>query len=161
MRPGLSLVSWARRLTNGHDWGKPDWRSRCLSRSNKEVGECAKARRCRARDCPEAVTSESEASGPADVVNPVRPSLVSRPLPTVPPRMAWRCSGLTNVELIENMSRNGLINSARVRNVCRVHRPVDRLISISKPGLPLQAMKQVERANYVLDKRDAYVDAPQ
>ncbi|KAF9788314.1 protein-L-isoaspartate O-methyltransferase [Thelephora terrestris] len=53
--------------------------------------------------------------------------------------MAWRCSGLTNVELIENMSKNGLIKSARVRN----------------------AMKKVDRANYVLDKREAYEDAPQ
>jgi len=53
--------------------------------------------------------------------------------------MAWRCSGSTNVELIENMARKGLINSARVIN----------------------AMKKVDRANYVLDKRDAYEDAPQ
>jgi len=53
--------------------------------------------------------------------------------------MAWRCSGSTNVELIENMASNGLINSARVRD----------------------AMRKVDRANYVLDKRDAYEDAPQ
>jgi len=37
------------------------------------------------------------------------------------------------------MARNGLINSAIVRN----------------------AMKRVDRANYVVDKRDAYEDAPQ
>lgn len=46
--------------------------------------------------------------------------------------MAWRCSGSTNIELIENMARNGLINSARVRNV-RVL--LITSFSISKPAL--------------------------
>jgi len=53
--------------------------------------------------------------------------------------MAWRCSGATNVELIQNMQSAGLIKSSRVA----------------------EALKKVDRANYVVDKRDAYRDAPQ
>lgn len=85
--------------------------------------------------------------------------LVSRLPSAFSPIMAWRCSASTNVELIENMARRGLINSARVRNVREIHRSADRLISVSEPTP--QAMKQVDRANYVIDKRDAYDDAPQ
>lgn len=72
--------------------------------------------------------------------------------------MAWRCSGSTNVELIENMARNGLINSARVRDVRSIYRSADRCLT---PRPHVQAMRKVDRANYVLDKRDAYEDAPQ
>ena len=61
--------------------------------------------------------------------------LVSRTSSTFPPIMAWRCSGLTNIELIENMSRNGLINSARVKNVGKIYPTVDHPISISEPSL--------------------------
>ena len=43
--------------------------------------------------------------------------------------MAWRCSGSTNIELIDNMARKGLINSDRVRNVRRIYPPADPLIS--------------------------------
>lgn len=85
--------------------------------------------------------------------------LVPRLSSAFSPIMAWRCSASTNVELIENMARRGLINSARVRNVREIHRSADRLISVSEPAP--QAMKQVDRANYVIDKRDAYDDAPQ
>jgi len=53
--------------------------------------------------------------------------------------MAWRCSGTTNVELIENMYRNKLIKSDLVKD----------------------AMMKVDRANYVRNKLDAYEDAPQ
>lgn len=53
--------------------------------------------------------------------------------------MAWRCSGRTNQDLIDNMVRSGLINSDRVAN----------------------AMKKVDRGNYVLNKSDAYLDSPQ
>jgi len=53
--------------------------------------------------------------------------------------MAWRCSGTTNFELIENMCRNKLIKSDLVKD----------------------AMVNVDRANYVRDKADAYEDAPQ
>jgi len=75
--------------------------------------------------------------------------------------MAWRCTGSTNIELVENMVRNGLISSPPVIKVRLIYRSVDRLISVSKPALSSQAMKQVDRANYVVDKRDAYEDAPQ
>jgi len=53
--------------------------------------------------------------------------------------MAWRCHGTTNVELIENMQQAGLIKAKRVAD----------------------ALKRVDRANYVIDKRDAYFDRPQ
>ncbi|EPQ52326.1 protein-L-isoaspartate D-aspartate O-methyltransferase [Gloeophyllum trabeum ATCC 11539] len=53
--------------------------------------------------------------------------------------MAWRSSGSTNAELISNMLRNGVFNSERVA----------------------AAMTKVDRANYVLDKGDAYMDSPQ
>ncbi|KDQ58406.1 hypothetical protein JAAARDRAFT_34195 [Jaapia argillacea MUCL 33604] len=53
--------------------------------------------------------------------------------------MAWRCSGSTNAELIANMSRNAIFTSSRVAT----------------------AMNNVDRAHYVLDKRDAYTDSPQ
>ncbi|KAL1662757.1 protein-L-isoaspartate O-methyltransferase [Schizophyllum commune] len=53
--------------------------------------------------------------------------------------MAWRSHGKTNVELISNMARNGIIEADRVIN----------------------AMKRVDRANYVLDKSKAYEDRPQ
>jgi len=53
--------------------------------------------------------------------------------------MAWYSSGSTSAELISNMAKNGLISSSRVIN----------------------AMKAVDRGNYVLNKRDAYEDSPQ
>ena len=53
--------------------------------------------------------------------------------------MAWRCSGNTNAELISNMQNANLIESDTVA----------------------EAFKRVDRKNYVLDKRDAYIDSPQ
>ncbi|KAI9465732.1 protein-L-isoaspartate O-methyltransferase [Lactarius psammicola] len=53
--------------------------------------------------------------------------------------MAWRCTGNTNVDLVTNLMHHGLINSETVA----------------------AAMKSVDRANYVLDKRNAYEDSPQ
>ncbi|KAI0074098.1 protein-L-isoaspartate O-methyltransferase [Panus rudis PR-1116 ss-1] len=55
--------------------------------------------------------------------------------------MAWRCTGATSAELISNMTRHGLIQSERV----------------------VEAMKKVDRANYVPDqlKQYAYEDSPQ
>ncbi|KAH8103032.1 protein-L-isoaspartate O-methyltransferase [Cristinia sonorae] len=53
--------------------------------------------------------------------------------------MAWTCSGSTSAELIANMAKSGLIHSDRVA----------------------AAMKQVDRANYVLNKHHAYEDSPQ
>ncbi|PWY99538.1 putative l-isoaspartyl protein carboxyl methyltransferase [Testicularia cyperi] len=53
--------------------------------------------------------------------------------------MAWRSSGASNAELIGNMRRSSLITSTRV----------------------FEAMSGVDRAKYVLDKSNAYQDAPQ
>ncbi|ORX39863.1 protein-L-isoaspartate O-methyltransferase [Kockovaella imperatae] len=53
--------------------------------------------------------------------------------------MAWQSGGRTNNELITNMERNGLIHSAQVA----------------------EAMRKVDRANYVFHMRDAYEDSPQ
>jgi len=61
--------------------------------------------------------------------------LVSKLPPTFSSTMAWRCSGSTNVELIENMAKNGLINSPRVRNVRKTCRPADLSISMSEHAL--------------------------
>ncbi|KAJ5046482.1 uncharacterized protein L3040_003725 [Drepanopeziza brunnea f. sp. 'multigermtubi'] len=53
--------------------------------------------------------------------------------------MAWRCSGRTNMELIDNLFKNGLITSPRVRD----------------------AMMNVDRAHYCPDPESAYEDSPQ
>ncbi|TVY26464.1 putative protein-L-isoaspartate O-methyltransferase [Lachnellula hyalina] len=53
--------------------------------------------------------------------------------------MAWRCSGKTNVELIDNLFKNGLITSARIRD----------------------AMMKVDRAHYCPSPSYAYEDSPQ
>jgi len=52
--------------------------------------------------------------------------------------MAWTSHGRNNNDLIDNMNRNGLLKSDRV----------------------IEAMKKVDRANYVRLKSDAYYDAP-
>lgn len=52
--------------------------------------------------------------------------------------MAWRSSGRTNTELITNMSG-----------------------AILKSDIVAAAMQKVDRANYVIDKSDAYLDSPQ
>lgn len=54
-------------------------------------------------------------------------------------RMAWRCSGGTNAELIANMRNASLITSSRV----------------------YEAMLKVNRANYVPSQLSAYQDSPQ
>ncbi|KAL7423914.1 hypothetical protein Q5752_001499 [Cryptotrichosporon argae] len=53
--------------------------------------------------------------------------------------MAWRCSGETNDELIDNLLQNGIIHSHVVAD----------------------AMKQIDRAHYVPDRGAAYGDSPQ
>ncbi|PBP19715.1 protein-L-isoaspartate(D-aspartate) O-methyltransferase [Diplocarpon rosae] len=53
--------------------------------------------------------------------------------------MAWQCSGRTNTELIDNLFKNGLITSSRVRD----------------------AMSNVDRAHYCPDPENAYEDSPQ
>ena len=74
--------------------------------------------------------------------------------------MAWRSTGKTNVQLITNLKRNGIFHSDGVM-------AVSYLSSSFKPGtiethrFASQAMSGVDRAHYVLDKLDAYEDAPQ
>ncbi|RPD81751.1 Pcmt1-prov protein [Lentinus tigrinus ALCF2SS1-7] len=53
--------------------------------------------------------------------------------------MAWRCSGTTNLELVQNMARNDIVTSDRV----------------------LEAMSKVDRACFVREPRMAYEDSPQ
>lgn len=53
--------------------------------------------------------------------------------------MAWRSSGATHRELIENLFRNGLIKDQRVK----------------------EAMLSVDRADFTDQKSDAYEDRPQ
>ncbi|KAE8449979.1 hypothetical protein EG329_007118 [Mollisiaceae sp. DMI_Dod_QoI] len=53
--------------------------------------------------------------------------------------MAWRCSGNTNAELIENLFKAELITSSKVKD----------------------AMMKVDRAHYCPDPRSAYEDSPQ
>lgn len=53
--------------------------------------------------------------------------------------MAWRSSGATHRELIENLARNGLIKDQRIKN----------------------AMLQVDRADFTDHRSDAYEDRPQ
>jgi len=52
--------------------------------------------------------------------------------------MSWRSSGRTNEELVSNMIRNGLLKTQRVAD----------------------AMRKVDRANYVMRGTDAYADQP-
>ncbi|KIP04486.1 hypothetical protein PHLGIDRAFT_129466 [Phlebiopsis gigantea 11061_1 CR5-6] len=53
--------------------------------------------------------------------------------------MAWKCTGSNSAELIANLAKHGIIQSETVAT----------------------AMAKVDRANYVRDKAEAYVDAPQ
>ncbi len=63
----------------------------------------------------------------------------SLPLTAFNKHMAWRSSGSTHEELIENLHRNGLITDERIKN----------------------AMLQVDRADFTDQKSDAYSDRPQ
>jgi hypothetical protein len=63
----------------------------------------------------------------------------SSPLTAFNQHMAWRSSGSTHEELIENLYRNGLITDQRIKN----------------------AMLQVDRADFTDQKSDAYNDRPQ
>ncbi|KAI0090410.1 Pcmt1-prov protein [Irpex rosettiformis] len=53
--------------------------------------------------------------------------------------MAWRCTGATNAELVNNLFKHGIFHSERIA----------------------MAMNKADRANYVLDKAFAYEDSPQ
>ena len=74
---------------------------------------------------------------------------ISRPI-----SMAYRSSGSSNESLINNMRNNGLLSDeiAEVRN--------DKY-TIVQLLTYRQVFKRVDRRNYVLDERDAYIDAPQ
>lgn len=52
--------------------------------------------------------------------------------------MAWRCSGSTNAELVDNLVRGSLLQTPRV----------------------IEAFKRVDRRFYVQDKYEAYQDSP-
>lgn len=54
-------------------------------------------------------------------------------------QMAWRSSGASHIELIENLYKNGLIKDQRIK----------------------QAMLEVDRADFTQQKNDAYEDRPQ
>lgn len=58
---------------------------------------------------------------------------------TLEKEMAWRSSGATHRELIENLFRNGLIKDQRVK----------------------EAMLSVDRGDFTDQKSDAYEDRPQ
>ena len=53
-------------------------------------------------------------------------------------RMSWRCSGSSNVELVDNLVKNGIVKSAKIADV----------------------MKAVDRDNYT-KAGSSYMDAPQ
>ncbi|GJE85154.1 protein-L-isoaspartate O-methyltransferase [Phanerochaete sordida] len=53
--------------------------------------------------------------------------------------MAWRCTGRNSAELINNLTKHGIIQSETVAN----------------------AMSKVDRAHYVVDTINAYEDSPQ
>ncbi|KAJ3736801.1 protein-L-isoaspartate O-methyltransferase [Lentinula guzmanii] len=70
--------------------------------------------------------------------------------------MAWTSTGSSNAELIDNMLRNGILGEV-------VGAVVDGSQSEAEAASErvARAMKKVDRANYVRDKRDAYQDSPQ
>ncbi|KAJ7507367.1 Pcmt1-prov protein [Mycena galericulata] len=59
--------------------------------------------------------------------------------------MAWRCSGKTNRELIENIMKAQILKSNDTSHLERISR----------------AMEAVDRAHFVPDKSAAYMDSPQ
>ncbi|KAH7878601.1 protein-L-isoaspartate O-methyltransferase [Lentinula edodes] len=70
--------------------------------------------------------------------------------------MAWTSSGSSNAELIDNMLRNGILGKV-VGDVVDGNKSEAECAS----DRIARAMKKVDRANYVRDKRDAYEDSPQ
>ena len=55
------------------------------------------------------------------------------------PKMAWRCSGSTMSQLIQNMVSKGIISDSRVE----------------------QVMSSIDRKKFVVNPDIAYIDAPQ
>lgn len=66
--------------------------------------------------------------------------------------MAWASSGSTNSELIDNMARNGILGEVIEGSGVNPETAIERIS---------RAMKKVDRANYVRNKKDAYEDSPQ
>nr|GAT48775.1 predicted protein [Mycena chlorophos] len=59
--------------------------------------------------------------------------------------MAWRCTGKTNIELIENLVNARILKASDDTSLARIS----------------DAMKAVDRAHYVRNVADAYIDSPQ
>ncbi|KAF7292777.1 Protein-L-isoaspartate O-methyltransferase [Mycena indigotica] len=59
--------------------------------------------------------------------------------------MAWRCSGKTNVELVDNLIKSQILQISSEASLLRIS----------------QAMKAVDRAHFVQNTADAYLDSPQ
>ncbi|KAJ7057166.1 protein-L-isoaspartate O-methyltransferase [Mycena amicta] len=59
--------------------------------------------------------------------------------------MAWRCSGKTNVELVENLIKAKMLKVSDEISLARIS----------------QAMQAVDRAHYVRNTGEAYLDSPQ
>ncbi len=70
--------------------------------------------------------------------------------------MAWRCTGKTNVELVNNMASSRIIKADSVRKESAV-----RVVTLMNVTSYPQAMAKVDRANYVVHKAFAYEDSPQ
>jgi len=77
--------------------------------------------------------------------------------------MAWRCSGKSNVELIDNLFKNGLITSARVRDaMMKVFFPISFPSPLWIDWEDVDFGKhQVDRAHYCPSPSYAYEDSPQ
>jgi protein-L-isoaspartate(D-aspartate) O-methyltransferase len=73
--------------------------------------------------------------------------------------MAWRCSGASNSELINNLARAGLLSTPRCAHCLSPHfgslaelfLAVDRVI---------EAFRKVDRAYYLSSRGDVYQDSP-
>ena len=72
--------------------------------------------------------------------------------------MAWISHGDSNDSLIDKMKENGLIISERVEQVSTL--PLVVMVAQNSILGHWQAMKQVDRGNYVRLLRSAYMDAP-
>ena len=106
-------------MTNGHGGGLTDRRGGRRIRANCYKGLAVRDGTCDRR---------SNRARNGFMLSLFR-RLVFGPPPALSPIMAWRCSGSTNTELVDNMARKGLINSPRVKDVRRIYRPADPLIS--------------------------------
>ena len=66
-------------------------------------------------------------------------SFITHPQYLLYTTMAWRCGGTTNAELIENLSRNRIVQTARVKEaMLKVNPPLPQL-HLPYPTLEKQA----------------------